>query len=186
MKTKLFFTSILILALGALSINFNTGCSGKKGSTDSTKTVDDNLSKIKQNITDYICKGANAIYFPETYKPLRYIVDTVYVNSDFINEKQDKTQEIHDLHLLDSIHNTSSHIYEKAQGLASYNSEIANLNSQIAQLDKQMEQHKNEIKFYKVFHAYNAKCNDNQMRVCEANIVVGKDLKIVSYTPVTY
>ncbi|MGD0712485.1 MAG: hypothetical protein ABR968_15015 [Bacteroidales bacterium] len=202
MKTKQFLFAILILALGALSITLNTGCGGKKGSSDSTKTetpqANDNVSIMKKNVKDYICK--KVIYFPETYESLKFNIDTVYVNTGLIAQKkekesnleQDKSASInaenfiknYDSQDFDALSKGTIYYSNEKNQLASLKSEISNLQSQISELDKQIGQNKNVIQSYNVFHAFNAKDKENKLSVTEANIAIDKDLKVISYTVV--
>lgn len=202
MKTKLFLFTSLIIALGALSITFNTGCGGKKGSSDSTKTeasqANDNVSIMKKNVKDYVCK--KVIYFPETYESLKFNIDTVYVNTGLIAQKKEKESNLendkstsinvetfiknYDNQDFDAVCKGGIYYSNEKNQLASLKSEIASLQSQISELDKQIGQNKNVIQSYNVFHAFNAKDKENKLSVTEANIVIDKDLKVVSYTVV--
>ena len=197
-----------LLAIIIITITINSNCGSKNKSEDSQN---ENLSKIKQNVKDYICK--NVIYFPESYEALKFVVDTVYVNTELIAQKKEKEAALEkDKNSLASVEKFIKN-YEKvdamikhpkdsddptnqegdayAKGSTYYSkernhlenlkSEIMNLPLQISELEKQIEQNKNVIKSYNIFHAFNAKDKENKLSVTEANIVIDKDFKVISY-----
>lgn len=202
-----------LLTTATIAITLSTGCGNKNNSSDSTKTEtsqDDNFSKIKQNVKDYICK--KVIYFPESYESLKFVIDTVYVNTDLIAEKKEKESTLEkdktDLTTvekfiknydkvasmiknkqdadptnaeMDAYGKGSTYYSKERNHLENLKTEIINLPLQIAELNKQIEQNKNVIKSYNVFHAFNAKDKENKLSVTEVNIILDKDFKVINY-----
>ena len=209
MKKANQFLNLLTMAI--IVITLHSACGNKNNSSDSTASDNEDLSKMKQNVKNYICK--NVIYFPESYEPLKFVVDTVYVNTELIAQKKEKEAALEkDKNSLASVEkfiknyekvdamikhpkdsddptNEESNAYGKGSiyyskektHLENLKSEITNLPLQISELDKQIEQNKNVIKSYKVFHAYNAKDKENKLSVTEANIIIDKDYKVTNY-----